>query len=137
MEQTIWSKRYGFAGTFDLLASIDRVLTLLDFKTSKAIYPEMHLQNVAYQQALIDMGHPRPQRGLIVHIPKTYTPERPFGVYLSPPRAALMPTFVALTKVWKWWHEAEEASLKAWQDRKDQEREQELAPEVASEPPIF
>ena len=50
-EQKIYSKKYHYAGTFDLLALVNGKKTIVDFKTSKAIYPEMFLQASAYLQA--------------------------------------------------------------------------------------
>ena len=50
-EQKVYSKRYGYAGTFDLFASVNGKKTIIDFKTSKEIYPEMFLQASAYLQA--------------------------------------------------------------------------------------
>ncbi len=50
-EQKIYSKKYHYAGTFDLLAEVNGKKTIVDFKTSKAIYPEMFLQASAYLQA--------------------------------------------------------------------------------------
>ena len=43
-----------FAGRYDLLAKIDGILTLCDFKTSKAIYEEYFLQVHAYASTVPD-----------------------------------------------------------------------------------
>jgi hypothetical protein len=51
-EQTVYSRRYGYAGTFDLLATLPgHGLTLLDVKTGNRIYPEGCLQLAAYAAA--------------------------------------------------------------------------------------
>jgi len=50
-EQKIYSKKYKYAGTYDLEAMVDGKRTIIDFKTGKAIYPEMFLQASAYLQA--------------------------------------------------------------------------------------
>ncbi|MBL7052076.1 MAG: hypothetical protein ISS01_03210 [Nanoarchaeota archaeon] len=50
-EQKIYSRKYHYAGTFDLEAIVDGKRTIIDFKTSKAIYPEMLLQTSAYLKA--------------------------------------------------------------------------------------
>lgn len=106
IEQTVWSRRYGYAGTMDLLADVNGMLTLVDFKTGKAIYGEAHLQNVAYQVALDEMGHSTPAGGLIVRLPKVQTdPE--FEVAVVPAVADLFPVFVAVRKLWAWHHEQE------------------------------
>jgi hypothetical protein len=108
IEQTVFSRVHGYAGTMDLLAEVNGVLTLVDFKTGKAIYAEAHLQNVAYQAALIEMGHSTPAAGLIVRLPKVQT-DPAFEVAAVAPVAELMPTFLAVKAVWVWWFAQEEA----------------------------
>ena len=51
-EAPLVSEQYGFGGTVDCLCKLDGVLTLLDFKTGKAIYPEMIYQLAAYRRLL-------------------------------------------------------------------------------------
>jgi hypothetical protein len=50
-EQPRWSPTYGYIGTGDLIALIDGKLSVLDWKTSKRLYPTVFLQLAAYQQA--------------------------------------------------------------------------------------
>ena len=51
-EQTVYSRRYGYAGTFDTLATLPgHGLTLLDVKTGNRVYPEVCLQLAAYAAA--------------------------------------------------------------------------------------
>lgn len=57
IETPLVSEKYRYGGTIDCYCKIDGVLTLLDFKTSKALYPEMSTQVVAYRQLLIEHGH--------------------------------------------------------------------------------
>jgi hypothetical protein len=57
-EQTVYSRRYGYAGTFDALATLPgHGLTLLDVKTGNRVYPEVCLQLAAYAAADF-IGHP-------------------------------------------------------------------------------
>jgi hypothetical protein len=109
IEQTVYSTKYEFAGTMDLLAEVDGVVSLVDFKTGKAIYSESFLQNVAYQEAFIEMGHqPTPEQGIILRLPKNeQDPE--FEVAVVPDRQSLMPVFLAVRQVWEWWFAAEQA----------------------------
>jgi hypothetical protein len=51
-EKLIYSKKYKYAGIMDAEAIIKRKLCVIDFKTSKAIYPEMRFQVAAYQAAV-------------------------------------------------------------------------------------
>ena len=48
IEEQLVSERYRFGGTFDFLGVIDGHLTLLDFKTGKALYDESWYQLAAY-----------------------------------------------------------------------------------------
>ena len=50
-EKHIYSKKYKYAGIMDAEAVIGGKTCVIDFKTSKAIYPEMRLQVAAYQAA--------------------------------------------------------------------------------------
>lgn len=108
IEQVVFSRLHGFAGTMDLVALVNGQERLIDFKTGKAIYAEAHLQNVAYQVALSEMGHGAPMGGLIVRLPKVQT-DPAFEVAEVPPAAELFPTFLAVKDVWKWWYAQEEA----------------------------
>ena len=108
IEQQVFSRTHRFAGTMDLLAEVNGVPTLVDVKTGKAVYREAHLQNVAYQVALDEMGHGAPAAGCIVRLPKVQT-DPAFEVVASPPRDALFPSFLAVLDVWRWWHEGERA----------------------------
>ena len=108
IEQTVFSKKHGYAGTMDLLARVNGAVTLVDFKTGKAIYGEALLQNTAYQMALAEMGHCVAEQGLIVRLPKVQT-DPAFEVSAPIIAVDLFPTFLNLIQVWKWWHAEEEA----------------------------
>lgn len=54
-EKYLYSDKYGYAGTADLICWIDGELWLIDFKTSKAIYDEYGLQVRAYGYAFQEM----------------------------------------------------------------------------------
>lgn len=108
IEQTVYSKTHQYAGTMDLLGRVDGVLTLIDFKTGKGIYPESHLQSAAYQAALIEMGYVSPSAGLIVRLPKVDS-DPAFETQAVPPIAELMPVFLAVRELWKWTYANEEA----------------------------
>jgi hypothetical protein len=134
VEQVVFSREHQYAGTMDLLADLDtRALlgvlerqgavapelaawltsrptacALIDFKTGKSIYAESSLQSAAYQRALIEMGHSRPDGGLIVRLPKV-TSDPGFQVAVVPPARELMPTFLAAKQLWAWQFEQEQA----------------------------
>lgn len=53
-EQAFISERLKYGGTIDLVAKIDGVLTLADYKSSKALYDEHVFQVAAYHQLLLE-----------------------------------------------------------------------------------
>ena len=62
-EVPLVSEHHQFGGTLDFVCEIDGVLCLGDFKTSKAVYPEMLMQLAAYRE-LWNENHPeRPLTG--------------------------------------------------------------------------
>lgn len=51
-EKKIYSRRYRYSGTLDAIARLrEEVFVLIDWKTSKSIYPEFRLQTAAYVHA--------------------------------------------------------------------------------------
>ena len=57
-EKQLISTEYNFGGAIDCFCLLDKEPTLLDFKTGKAIYPEMLSQLAAYEQLLKEAGYP-------------------------------------------------------------------------------
>jgi hypothetical protein len=57
IETPLVSEQYRFGGTIDFYGEIDGQPTLLDFKTSKAIYPDMFYQLAAYAHLLHENNH--------------------------------------------------------------------------------
>ncbi|WP_205327023.1 hypothetical protein [Glycomyces sp. YM15] len=53
IEQSVANRTWRYAGTVDLIADIDGVRTLLDFKTGRSLYVEVALQLDAYRNAEI------------------------------------------------------------------------------------
>lgn len=101
VEQVVWSHKYGYAGTLDLLAEVDGFLTVVDWKTGKAVYSEAHLQNAAYRQAIREMGHGDPVCGMVVRLPKNVDdPE--FEVVTAKPEKECFDTFLDTMRLWKW-----------------------------------
>lgn len=66
VEKRVYSRVHRFSGTLDKLAVVDGVLSLLDWKSSKNLYAEYHLQTAAYVAAYQEeTGIAVPQRVLI------------------------------------------------------------------------
>lgn len=108
VEQTVWNETVGYAGTFDLLCEIEGVVTLADYKTSRALHDEIALQLVAlaHGEQLVDPN------GVIGPMPPV---ERAIGVDLRPdgylPRQVPLTShaweaFRGLRAAWAWVHES-------------------------------
>jgi hypothetical protein len=87
--------RCAYAGTLDWIAKVKGVVTLGDYKTAKAVYPESYLQNVAYRHAAEQCGL-RTTQGLVLRLPKSLddpafeaapVPEIPLEDFLAVKRA--------------------------------------------------
>lgn len=106
VEFTVVSKKYGYAGTADLLAEVDGVLTLVDWKTGKKIYPESWLQNIAYRKCIEEMGLGVPEQGMILRLPKTEAdPDFEVGIVPSC-KEELFEAFQNAQRLWKWQQES-------------------------------
>jgi hypothetical protein len=109
IEQTVYSSTYGYAGTMDLLAEIEGKLTVVDWKTGKAIYLEAHLQNAAYRHALREMGHGDAEQGIIVRLPKDEKDPEPQAVVAGTmpdgsimPERELLDIFLGVKRTWEY-----------------------------------
>src|SRR6266508_1077439 len=85
-ERTVYSRRYGYAGTFDLLATLPGLgVVLLDVKTGNRVYPEVCLQLAAYAagdfigdpDGTTERPLPTIHAGAVLHL-------RPGGYHLLP-----------------------------------------------------
>lgn len=107
-ELRVYSKRLGYAGTVDLLAHVEDVLSIVDYKTSKAVYGEYRLQIAAYRAAWIEMqGGALPEGqlgGLILRFPKDAPPKDNFEVVSIgwDEQDELMDVFLASKRIWEW-----------------------------------
>lgn len=108
IENQVWSVTHGYAGTLDLLASItlegQRCTAVLDWKTGKAVYAEALLQNVAYIQAIREMGHVSgPVYGVVVRLPKVESDPIPEMRVIEPDeQPALFEAFLHVKALWEW-----------------------------------
>jgi hypothetical protein len=99
IERTVYCLACGYAGTLDLYARVKGVLTVLDWKSGKAIYPEAFLQNLAYRHAATRAGLPSTQ-GLIVRLPKHL--EDPAWEVMPVPATLTLDDFLAALQLWRW-----------------------------------
>jgi hypothetical protein len=104
IERTVYCGACGYAGTLDLYARIEGALTVLDWKSGRAIYPEAFLQNVAYRHAAARQGLPSTQ-GLIVRVPKLV--EDPAWELMAVPTTLALDDFLAAARLWRWHRQME------------------------------
>jgi hypothetical protein len=131
VEQVVYSRKHGYAGTLDLLAEVDGVLTVIDWKTGKAVYSEAHLQNAAYRYAIREMGHGYPKEGLIVRLPKLES-DPFFEVVKAKPEELMFPKFLDAKSVWTWAQEMD-AEYQAKQQQPEQNIEKALTDSIAQQ----
>jgi len=69
-ERKVFSRVYNYAGTMDILAVVDGDLSVIDAKTSKAIYDDYYLQVSAYAKAYSEEFRTRVDRIGVLRVPK-------------------------------------------------------------------
>lgn len=104
-EVTVWSRAHSYGGTFDLLQRRNGELEIADFKTSKAVYPDVALQLVAYaraefigRQSGAEDPLPTVERGVIVRLDRS-------GSYEAVPASLdddVFETFLATRCLFEW-----------------------------------
>src|SRR5215471_16416139 len=99
IERAVYCELCGYAGTLDLYARVTGVLSVIDWKSGKAIYPEAFLQSVAYRHAAERLGLPSEQ-GLIVRLPKLI--EDPAWEVMTVPETVTLADFLAAGNLWRW-----------------------------------
>jgi hypothetical protein len=105
LEETVWSEKYGYAGSFDAIAKIHGETIIIDNKTTKSgVHGEVAIQMAAYANAdyIIDAdGEQKPIPKLdgaaVLHL-------RPEGWQLVPVSITdeVFEVFLSLMKVHKW-----------------------------------
>ena len=106
LEQTVWSEKHGYAGSFDAIAKIDGQTVIIDWKTTKSgVHAEVALQLAAYANADYILNEdgtrtdlPKIDAAAVVHL-------RPDKWGLHPIRHGdpdLMETFLSLMTVGTW-----------------------------------
>ena len=72
-EKHFCSEKYLYGGTPDLLVKKDGKYILVDFKTSKAIYPDYLIQGSAYAQLIKENQNIEIEKFIICRFPKDNT----------------------------------------------------------------
>jgi hypothetical protein len=109
VEQRVWSRNNGYAGTLDLLAELtlpdgSRGIVVQDNKTGKAIYKEARLQVAALGHCLVEMEQLKSMPwGCIVRLPKVETDPAFEVLYIEPEKMHVYcEAFSAALHLWKW-----------------------------------
>lgn len=69
-ERKVYSRKYMYSGTVDILLRINGELVVADLKTSKAIYPEYYIQCSAYASAISEEDGSVVDKIAIIRVPK-------------------------------------------------------------------
>lgn len=103
IEQKVYSLKYGFAGTTDIIGRVNGQLVVGDWKTSSNIYMEHLVQVSAYREALQEMGHFTGERigGVVVKLPKTAGDKKFKATVVTPEEMdEYFKTFLAVRDLW-------------------------------------
>lgn len=114
-ERKIYSKKYGYAGTLDAVAMVNGKMTLVDFKTSNAIYPEMFLQTVAYQSAFSEETGKKITHNLILRLSKENKEKgiEAFEVKETENYKENFGAFISCLKIYRWQMSQKKAEILA------------------------
>jgi hypothetical protein len=101
VEQPRWSPTHGYVGTGDFIGYFDGLLSALDWKNGKRLYPTIKLQLAAYKQAWEEefpdqeleqrVGVNIDREGVLTH-----------EIYTNATFPDDLNTFLALLEVWRW-----------------------------------
>lgn len=69
-EKLLYSKKYQYVGTTDVVAKVNGEITIIDYKTSKGIYSEQYYQLAAYWGAYEEETGKALNSGAILHFDK-------------------------------------------------------------------
>lgn len=111
-EKTVVSKKYGYAGTLDLVVKFKKNgrMLIADVKTGKDIYDEVFMQLSAYKQAYEENGGEKVGIGVILL--STGADGKPTGKYKFEEGEYCFDEFLAARKIWIWKNQDLIASVK-------------------------
>ena len=78
-ERVVYSLEHGYVGTLDVVARVDGVLTLLDYKTAEHVYPSFLCQIAGYWSARQEEGM-KIKQAILLHFDKNTGMHRPIVV---------------------------------------------------------
>lgn len=100
-EKTVVSKKYGYAGTADAAAMIGDEVYIVDWKTSKGIYPSMEIQIAAYREALREEGYEWADIAKLAILQVGYERNKMGYKFTEIPLDGTFETFLATRNIWE------------------------------------
>jgi len=82
-ERVIYSRQHNFVGFTDVIAKVDGLLSVVDYKTSKDVYSDQRYQLSGYWGAYEEEFGAKVQQGVIAHFSKETGEFRPYVVERS------------------------------------------------------
>jgi hypothetical protein len=100
-ERLVFSHEHGFAGTADLIGTLNGRLALLDIKTGRGVYPEYKLQLAAYAFAWGEMSGHFPEVCMNLHVKSDFTITEA-NCFTATELFPLFQTFLAAKRLFEW-----------------------------------
>ena len=104
-ERQVWHPEHRYAGRLDMLARLrvgPEITVVVDWKSSRDIYPEYSIQLAAYVRAVERLDGISDVAGVIVRIPKTEGDRIEPRLILASDMEDHWQAFLALRRLWEW-----------------------------------
>jgi hypothetical protein len=100
-EKLVYSSDHGYAGTADLVGTLNGQLALLDIKTGRGVYPEYKLQLAAYAVAWGEMKGHFPEVCANLHVRSDFAIKK-VNTFTAAELLTLFQTFLAAKQLFEW-----------------------------------
>jgi len=100
-EKLVFSREHQYAGTADLIGTLNGRLAILDIKTGRGVYPEYKLQLAAYGVAWGEMSGHFPEVCMNLHVRSDFTIAEA-NTFTAAELFPLFQTFLAAKRLFEW-----------------------------------
>jgi hypothetical protein len=100
-KKLVLSREHGYAGTVDLIGTLNGRLAVLDIKTGRGVYPEYKLQLAAYAMARGEMTGHIPEVCMNLHVRSDFTVTEA-NTFTAAELFPLFQTFLAAKRLFEW-----------------------------------
>jgi hypothetical protein len=100
-ERLVFSREHGYAGTADLICTLNGRLALLDIKTGRGLYPEYKLQLAAYAVAWGEISGHFPEVCMNLHV-QSNSAITEANCFTATELFPLFQTFLAAKRLFEW-----------------------------------